>query len=330
MIRRRRFIVIFLFDKRFRLFLLSVLLITLTTIATFRTSQNSKNKRTKPTDNIPTKKKHDDCPPFGCPIYPQDWMDDKVQEAISAILKGPNDDEKNSRDMAALTRTSNRKSEINQDRGVIISPFRTTANDDDDHKDDFFVGIFDGHSDLGDLVAEYAVTEVPTRLASKILKSGRKNAATANVVDDETIIRILKETFIEVDATTPNSIQGGCTGSIIYRRASKLYVANTGDSRSFVASFRKSTGVTDVRYVTRADKAHLPEEKRRIEAAGGNVHIPPGHPALSRVVVFDTAKRESVGLAMSRSIGDFDHGSFGVIAEPLVDVLDIDELLGRG
>ena len=34
-----------------------------------------------------------------------------------------------------------------------------------------------------------------------------------------------------------------------------------------------------------------------------------------------------MGLAMSRSIGDWDHGKVGVIAEPTVDVLDVDDVL---
>lgn len=48
---------------------------------------------------------------------------------------------------------------------------------------------------------------------------------------------------------------------------------------------------------------------------------------LSRVVLYSEAAHDQIGLAMSRSIGDWEWGERGVTAEPLVDVLNIDDNL---
>ena len=45
---------------------------------------------------------------------------------------------------------------------------------------------------------------------------------------------------------------------------------------------------------------------------------------------YNSVRKEMVGLAMSRSIGDWEHGKVGVIAEPTVDVLDENDILGEG
>eukprot|EP00521_Asterionellopsis_glacialis_P005763 CAMPEP_0195268586 /NCGR_PEP_ID=MMETSP0706-20130129/13271_1 /TAXON_ID=33640 /ORGANISM="Asterionellopsis glacialis, Strain CCMP134" /LENGTH=192 /DNA_ID=CAMNT_0040323551 /DNA_START=133 /DNA_END=711 /DNA_ORIENTATION=- len=79
--------------------------------------------------------------------------------------------------------------------------------------------------------------------------------------------------------------------------------------------------------MTRLDKAHLPDEQSRIEELGGTIHIPPQNPQGSRVIVYSTADKathgEQIGLAMSRSIGDWEWKAVGVIAEPLVDVIHL-------
>lgn len=88
-------------------------------------------------------------------------------------------------------------------------------------------------------------------------------------------------------------------------------------------------------YKTRQDKPHLKDERERIEAAGGTVYIPPppnllfssnqGLAQSSRVIIPISIMNE-VALAMSRSIGDYDGKAVGVIADPIVDRLDVHEL----
>jgi hypothetical protein len=61
---------------------------------------------------------------------------------------------------------------------------------------------------------------------------------------------------------------------------------------------------------------------------GGKVFIPNEFNA--RVVAFNKVLNEPVSLAMSRSIGDWPHGRVGVIAEPIVDVIDLKEVSQPG
>ena len=59
-------------------------------------------------------------------------------------------------------------------------------------------------------------------------------------------------------------------------------------------------------YQSREDKPDLPEEKARIVAAGGYVHIPPEYDNdVPRAYYIDENGRARYGLAMSRSLGDW-------------------------
>ena len=57
---------------------------------------------------------------------------------------------------------------------------------------------------------------------------------------------------------------------------------------------------------------------------GGQVYIPMR--GTSRVLYFDHTTGGQSGLAMSRSIGDWDAGKLGVIPDPIVGVVDVGEL----
>jgi len=148
--------------------------------------------------------------------------------------------------------------------------------------------------------------------------------------EEDSIVQSLKDVFSELDhqLSPQYAMDGGCTGSVVVRWGLHLYIANAGDSRSFVATYDTETQEIKIPYITREDKPNLPDEKARIEQANGNVFIPPPpkNPSLSRVIVYSTTKKENVGLAMSRSIGDWEWGAVGVTAEPIVDKVDIQDL----
>lgn len=109
------------------------------------------------------------------------------------------------------------------------------------------------------------------------------------------------------------------------KQGRKVYVANAGDSRSFIATYRPSTGLSEIVYISREDKPSLPDEKARVEAAGGQVYVPIR--GTSRVVYNDPLTGAPTGLAMSRSIGDWAAGKLGVIPDPIVHVLDVDAVV---
>lgn len=206
----------------------------------------------------------------------------------------------------------------NQDRAVVIDPFTPFSAARQERS--FLVGLFDGHGRQGHIVASHILHELPERLAQKL-------NAIENM-SDESIVRALNETFVEVDIyAPPNFLFGGSTGSVTLRIGSKLYIANTGDSQTILYSLNTTNSrirEATVTYMTRKDKAIIPEEYARITGLGGNVHINP-HNNNSVVVVYSVAQRDTIMLGMSRSIGDWEWKPAGVIAEPLIGIVDLKE-----
>ena len=60
------------------------------------------------------------------------------------------------------------------------------------------------------------------------------------------------------------------------------------------------------------------------------MRLPPQPGGTSRVMYRDAVTGGEYGLAMSRSIGDWAAGEVGVIPDPLVDVVDLNELVNVG
>jgi serine/threonine protein phosphatase PrpC len=86
---------------------------------------------------------------------------------------------------------------------------------------------------------------------------------------------------------------------------------------------------TEIIYMTREDKPDLPDERARVERMGGRVYIPDRVGSTPRVIYYDRSTGSQSGLAMSRSIGDWDAGRVGVIPSPIVDVVDLDQVVEK-
>ena len=236
----------------------------------------------------------------------------------------------------------------NQDRGIIIAPFHivpstsTTAIVGDNKN--FLIGIFDGHGDAGHDVAQYLQNKIPARISNQIYLNTKKqqqqqqqqNIHNPQYGTDDEIKEILKSIFVDIDQELPADIgfEGGSTASIILRLGDKVYFSNVGDSLSFLAMYQYANindgetkkspneSKTTILHHNRFDKAYIQEEKDRIEKLGGQVYIP-DHPMNARVLAYDETRKEMVSLGMSRAVGDWYHGKVGVIAEPIVDVIDL-------
>ena len=238
--------------------------------------------------------------------------------------------------------------QINQDRAFVISPFYfyNSNNNNDDNESATgnynnsmkLLGVFDGHARLGEHVSEYSVRQLPHLLSLKlesILSSSSSSLSSPTSIQEqkEQIKEAINDTFIEVDKTAPAHESGGCTASIVLQIRNHVYIANAGDSRSFIVTYNRQTKTTSIAYITREDKPDIPEERQRVEQAGGVVYIPPPDRVLlgasSRVVYVDKKSGSRNGLAMSRSIGDWAAAAHGVIPNPTVDVLDVNELIQR-
>jgi len=213
--------------------------------------------------------------------------------------------------------------DINQDRAMVVSPFRRDVEEGEKEENDMvLVGVFDGHGPNGEQTSEYAVNQLPKEISSRL---------PPFPYEEQQMRDALHASFIEVDANLPEPARwtGGCTASVVLRRSSKIYLANSGDSRSFLATMSLPPSGKDidvrVRLITREDKPSIPEERARVESMGGGVYIPKEAWKTSRVVV-RTPDRGTITLAMSRSLGDYHHTAVGVIPDPLIQVLDLDDL----
>jgi len=304
----------------------------LTTLADGRASTNNTTKSNG------TK----DCPFYGCPLLPTDvhYNTDVIKAALEKlrnltrsstesheilqVLKEAGSDR-----AATLTlvgyKGGDLSEQINQDRAFVVAPYHL----DDTNKDDKstiqrkLLGVFDGHAPLGELVSEFTRVELPVRLAAKLKK------ALVDLTDEQAVVdatkAVLIETFIELDTDAPAEQSGGCTATVVLQQGSKVYFANAGDSRSFLVAYRPSTQQASVVYISREDKPNLPDERARVEKMGGQVYIPVR--GTSRVVYHDRDTGAPTGLAMSRSIGDWEAGKLGVIPDPIVDVCDLTDVV---
>ena len=320
-------------------------LIVLTTAAALSSrpmSTASSMEASSSSPQRPFTKRDPRCPYYGCPKKPHDvhYNYDVVKTAFQTIrdAKRENADQHSigvlqesiAKDAVTLTligyKGGQLTDQINQDRAIILSPFfiakeneKGVSNSAAVDKERILMGVFDGHAPLGERVSEFTATELPKMLAAKL------RTALGKCHDEQEEMKVtaqmLSETFIELDQIVPADPSGGCTATVVLRQGSKVYVANAGDSRSFIVAYRPSTSRCEIVYMTREDKPNLPEEKARVEAAGGQVYIPIR--GTSRVVYQDPETMAPTGLAMSRSIGDWAAGKIGVIPTPIVHVLDI-------
>jgi hypothetical protein len=241
---------------------------------------------------------------------------------------------------------------VNQDRSLLISPFHipTTAptssysqeqKQDDNSLRAQLIGVFDGHGDGGEKSSQHALEEVPKRLADK-LAAIAGDSVHSLLEKDEAVKESLKQVFLEVNHTDPTNGEAGCTATVVLQLGPKIFIANAGDSVSFVGVYfgtaggKRSTSANGkerpmrekirIIYETREDKPDLPDEMERIIAAGGYVNIPKDpNEDVPRAYHVDKDGKRLWGLAMSRSLGDW--SIQGVIAEPIVDVLNVRDIV---
>ena len=275
------------------------------------------------------------CSVYGCDIYPRELTDD-IRKDISEI-KGANGNGNGNGDVLLSYGSKNaggltqqgKDHAINQDRGIIVAPFYI-QNEKVQYfygsENDFFIAIYDGHGPIGEQVSEFLQKNLHKRFSDKL------SDVDIDKLSPNVIKHLLNETFLEMDQELPSipgseynvGEDGGSTASLILRLGSLIFFANAGDSLSFLAKYDKSSKETTIIHRNRFDKPHLPEERKRIESMKGKVFIPP-HAENSRASAFYPIRKEVMSLAMSRSIGDNPHTRVGVTAEPIVDVLDIND-----
>jgi len=157
-------------------------------------------------------------------------------------------------------------------------------------KDWSFFAVFDGHAGarVSAICSEELLTEITNNEDFK--KCGQANGGEE--VAAENIKRAIKQGFLALDdrmRALPEVLSGedksGSTAVCVMISPTHLFFANCGDSRA--VHCRKS----EVVFSTQDHKPINPEEKTRIQNAGGSVMI----------------QRVNGSLAVSRALGDFEY-----------------------
>mmetsp|Transcript_64018 Transcript_64018/g.128679 ORF Transcript_64018/g.128679 Transcript_64018/m.128679 type:complete len:261 (-) Transcript_64018:262-1044(-) len=141
---------------------------------------------------------------------------------------------------------------------------------------------------------------------------------------DQSMPRAFKQIQAELDKAPFDVRCAGATAVMVVLRNGVLEVGNCGDSRAVLG--RKHQGQIGAVSLTSDHKPDRPDERRRVLAAGGQVgsrQLVVGHNAKGPVTmplgparVWYSSRGETMGLAMSRSLGDAIVHTMGVSAEP--------------
>jgi protein phosphatase 2C family protein 2/3 len=186
---------------------------------------------------------------------------------------------------------------INQDRGVVCWPFNGSYNQ-------ALLCVFDGHGSKGERASEYCMRTIP-----ELLEQDRSLKTKPMEVISKAVIKT-DEMLLGSPELGRLAMTCGTTSTVVYFNGSDCYTACSGDSRA-VKGLRRN-GQVAAEDLSNDHKPDLPEERKRIEAAGGTVSEgTAGRP--SRVWAHGR-----IGLAMSRSIGDGECKHVGVIPDPEV------------
>ncbi|KAK4735868.1 hypothetical protein R3W88_010129 [Solanum pinnatisectum] len=174
--------------------------------------------------------------------------------------------------------------------------------------------IYDGHGGL--LAADYA----RKHLHANVLSAGLPR----ELLDVKAAKKAILEGFRRTDESllqesTKGGWQDGAAAVCVWVLGSKVFVANIGDAKAILArssptdsSNNTSDGSTPIKTIvlTREHKAIYPQERARIQKAGGSV---------------SSNGRLQARLEVSRAFGDRQFKKVGVIAIPDVHSFDLTE-----
>jgi serine/threonine protein phosphatase PrpC len=187
-------------------------------------------------------------------------------------------------------------------------------------------GVLDGHGVNGHLVSHFV---------SKFIINRIKNITSIKKLDSpEAIYQLLKSNGYQIIATAFmdadvqvakekfDCLRSGTTCVIVFQCDEHIICANAGDSRAimiFDDSNNDSLKDTKIYPLSYDCKPEIPMERKRIMANGGSVEqfIDDNDQGVGPYRVF-IKDQENPGLAMSRSIGDIEAKTVGVIPNPQI------------
>ena len=191
-------------------------------------------------------------------------------------------------------------------------------------KDFNIFGVLDGHGPEGHYVSQFSAKYIPSQIIN--------NPQIKNISDPDKIYEILKnnkchiimEAFLSCDEKLKNvafnAYNSGTTCNLVIHIGNHIICAYTGDSRAIVAyNDQQDLELNNLESAQLSIdfKPNIPEEEKRILMSGGTVRKMKNEYGIDigpyRVYV---QGEKFPGLAMSRSIGDLNSKSIGIIVDP--------------
>ena len=205
---------------------------------------------------------------------------------------------------------------INQDSYLILQGINGLKNFN-------IFGVFDGHGPEGHLVSQFVARYFQIEF--------KRNKFLENIKDAEKIyekmslnnFRFIKELFKTADGILRDqnieSRNSGTTCVIVIHIGSHIICANAGDSRAILIYDKSKNNNYKVFPLSVDSKPELKEEKERINKMGGVVQKIKNKygEEIGPYRVWAKGK-DYPGLAMSRSIGDFNGKNIGIIPVPQI------------
>lgn len=177
-------------------------------------------------------------------------------------------------------------------------------------------GIFDGHGSKGHDVSNFVKEILSKVLVVQPQLDTHPDAALLNA------FRVTQDLIAE--ATRIGMIDArcsGCTATVVLHdmQQNTLFIAHVGDSRAVLGIKSTETGAWVSQDLTQDHKPNLPQERMRIEQAGGQVFFD----GYSNWRVYVRGKRYP-GLNMSRAMGDLLGATdAGISSNPDVGVISM-------
>jgi serine/threonine protein phosphatase PrpC len=174
-------------------------------------------------------------------------------------------------------------------------------------------GVFDGHGSKGHDVSNFVKDNLPKILFSQDgLETDPKSVLMKTFAKTQYLIE--KATALkQIDAT-----RSGTTCSVVLHdhQSNVLHIAHVGDSRVVLGKMDRRGKLTAVE-LTQDHKPDKPEERKRIEAAGGVVLFDGGWNHRVYAKKKDARGKRYPGLNMSRAMGDLrGFHDAGISAQP--------------
>ncbi|CEM32017.1 unnamed protein product [Vitrella brassicaformis CCMP3155] len=194
------------------------------------------------------------------------------------------------------------------------------------NQDDFFIltvedwslfGVFDGHGPSGHDVSNFVHKNLPKLIVSD------PNFETEPLTAIKQAFRKVHD-MLQVAANSNDGFDcalSGTTATVVLHRKNKLFVGHVGDSRAVLAAKAQGGKRLTAMNLTQDHKPTREDEKKRIQQHGGEVRRLDGD-IPHRVFV---KGKMYPGLAMSRAIGDVVGSSVGVVPDPDVKELTLEE-----